>query len=174
MLFAPLFWIAPAAETLLVAQAALLALSIVPVFVYARDRLPHGIALAMAVALRRCSGGCSRPPRSTSTRPRSRRWPSASLLLAMDRKAWRWFYVAAVAVAAVKEDLTPFLMCVGAYLWLRGERWRGGAMLVTSLAAFMVIVGLVIPAASDTGRYGYRGHLCRVRSIIRGASRSAW
>lgn len=156
VLFAPLFWIAPAAETLLVAQAALLALSIVPVFVYARDRLPHGIALAMAVAYG-LFWGMQQTAVFDVHEAAFAPLAVASLLLAMDRKAWRWFYVAAVAVAAVKEDLTPFLMCVGAYLWLRGERWRGGALLVTSLAAFMVVVGLVIPAASDTGGYGYRG-----------------
>ena len=156
VLFAPLFWIAPAAETLLAAQAVLLALSIVPVFVYARDRLPHGIALAMAVAYG-LFWGMQQTAVFDVHEAAFAPLAVASLLLAMDRKAWRWFYVAAVAVAAVKEDLTPFLMCVGAYLWLRGERWRGGAVLVTSLAAFMVIVGLVIPAASDAGRYGYRG-----------------
>jgi uncharacterized membrane protein len=81
----------------------------------------------------------------------------ASLLLAMERKQWRWFYIAAAAVTAVKEDLSPFLVCVGAYLFLRGERRRGGLVLAASLTAFIVIVGLVIPAASDTGLYGYRG-----------------
>jgi uncharacterized membrane protein len=80
----------------------------------------------------------------------------ASLLLAMERRQWRWFCVAAVAVVAVKEDLPPFLMCVGAYLFLRGERRRGSVLFAASLTAFIVIVGLMIPAASDIGRYGYR------------------
>ena len=50
VLFAPLFWIVPAAETLLTAQAVLLAISIIPVFVYSRHRLPRGAAVAIAVA----------------------------------------------------------------------------------------------------------------------------
>jgi uncharacterized membrane protein len=74
----------------------------------------------------------------------------------MERRQWRWFYLAAVAVVAVKEDLPPFLMGVGAYLFFRGERRRGSLVFAGSLIAFIVIVGFVIPAASDAGRYGYR------------------
>ena len=49
-LFAPLYWVAPFPETLIVAQAILLAASVVPVFLFARDRLPYGPALAMCLA----------------------------------------------------------------------------------------------------------------------------
>src|SRR4029079_13236042 len=45
-LFAPLYWITPRPETLIIAQAALVALSIVPVFLFARSRLAHGPAIA--------------------------------------------------------------------------------------------------------------------------------
>src|SRR5207247_10201501 len=61
-----------------------------------------------------------------------------------------------IAVVAVKEDLPPFLVCVGAYLFLHGERRRGGLLMAGSLIAFIVIVGFVIPAVSDAGRYEYR------------------
>jgi uncharacterized membrane protein len=156
VLFAPLFWVVPAAETLLAAQAVLLAISIIPVFVYARDRLPRGSAVAIAVAYGLFWGmqqTASFDVHEAAFAPLA----VASLLLAMERKQWRWFCVAAVAVAAVKEDLPPFLVCVGVYLFLRGERRRGSLVLAASLIAFIVIVGLVIPAASDTGLYGYRG-----------------
>ena len=46
----PLFWLVPAAETLIVAQAILLAASVVPVFLFARDRLPYGPALSLSAA----------------------------------------------------------------------------------------------------------------------------
>jgi uncharacterized membrane protein len=155
LLFAPLFWIAPYAETLLVAQAILLALSIVPVFVYARDRLPDATALAIAVAYG-LFWGMQQTAGFDVHEAAFAPLAVALLLLAMDRKAWPWFYAAAVAVAAVKEDLTPFLMAVGVYLVLRGERRRGSALLVVSLAAFAAIVGVLIPLASDGGAYGYR------------------
>src|SRR5262245_31429746 len=47
-LLAPLYWIAPAPETLIVAQAALLAASVIPVFLYVRDRLASGPAYLLA------------------------------------------------------------------------------------------------------------------------------
>lgn len=155
-LFAPLFWLAPAAETLLVAQAILLALSIIPVFLYARDRLPAGPAMALAVS---CGLFWGMQQTATFDVHEAAFAPLAvaALILAMERRQWRWFYIAAAAVALVKEDMTPLLMGVGAYLIWRGERRRGAVVLCASLATFLVVVGIVIPAASDSGLYGYRG-----------------
>ena len=72
-LFAPLYWIASGPETLIAAQAALLAASIIPVFLYLRDRLPLGAAYALAVAYA-LFWGSSAPWRSMCTRRPSRRW----------------------------------------------------------------------------------------------------
>jgi uncharacterized membrane protein len=49
-LFAPLYWIAPAPETLIAAQAVVLGLSVVPVHLYLQDRLPAGPATALSVS----------------------------------------------------------------------------------------------------------------------------
>ena len=49
-LFAIPYWIAPVAETLIVAQAILIAASIVPVFVFLRRRLPTSQAFGFVVA----------------------------------------------------------------------------------------------------------------------------
>jgi uncharacterized membrane protein len=155
VLFTPLFWIAPFAETLLAAQAILLALSIIPVFSYARDRLPRGTAIAIAVAYGLFWGmqqTAAFDVHEAAFAPLAVAW----LLLAMEQQQWRRFYLAAVAVALVKEDLIPFLMFVGAYLFVRGERRRGSILAAASFVAFIVVVGLAIPAASDGGDYGYR------------------
>jgi uncharacterized membrane protein len=160
-LFAPLFWIAPSAETLLAAQAVLLALSLIPVFVFARDRLPANIALAITVAYG-LFWGMQQTAGFDVHEAAFAPLAVALLVLAMDRKAWGWFYVAAIAVACVKEDLTPFLMGVGAYLFFRGERRRGAALAAVSLAAFAVIVVVIIPAGSDGGAYGYRSAYAEV------------
>ena len=154
-LLAPLFWIAPAAETLLLAQAVLLALSIVPVFLYARDRLPYGPALGISIAYG-LFWGMQQTATSDFHEAAFAPLAVALLLLAMERKRWPWFWAAAVGVAAVKEDLAPFLTLLGGYLFVRGERRRGAILLVASLVIFFVIVGIVIPATSDAGQYGYR------------------
>jgi uncharacterized membrane protein len=49
-LFAPLYWMAPAPETLIVAQALLLAASTLPMYWFARARLPDRPALALCAA----------------------------------------------------------------------------------------------------------------------------
>ncbi len=154
-LFTPLFWIAPRAETLIVAQAVLLAASIVPVFVYARDRLPYGPALAMAAAYG-FFWGMQQTAIFDVHEAAFAPLAVALLLLAMERRRWPWFWAAAAGVLAVKEDLAPFLAFVGAYLFVRGERRIGATLTVVSLAAFAAIVAWLVPAASDTGEYGYR------------------
>jgi uncharacterized membrane protein len=154
-LLAPLFWVAPGAETLILAQSVLLALSIVPVYLYARDRLPYGAALAMSIAY-----GLFWGMQQTATfdfhEAAFAPLAVALLLLAMERKQWPWFWASAVAVAAVKEDLAPFLTFLGGYLCVLGERRRGVILLLAGLVTFFVIVAIVIPAASDAGQYGYR------------------
>lgn len=154
-LLAPLVWLVPRAEALIVAQSVLLAASIVPVFLYARDRLSYGPAIAMSIAY-----GFFWGMQQTATfdfhEAAFAPLAVALLILAMERKRWGWFWAAAVGVAAVKEDLAPFLAFVGGYLVLRGERVRGAILLAGGLVAFAVIVGVVIPMASDAGAYGYQ------------------
>jgi uncharacterized membrane protein len=155
-LFTPLFWIAPAAETLLIAQAVLLAASIVPVFAFARDRLPAGAALTLAAAYG-LFWGMQQTAIADVHEAAFAPLAVALLLLAMDRRRWPWFWAAAVGVLAVKEDLAPFLAFVGLYLFVRGEHRIGGWAAVAGLAAFIAIVAVMIPAASDAGEYGYAG-----------------
>jgi len=153
-LFAPLFWVAPFAETLIVAQAILLAASVVPVFLFARDRLPYGPALAMCVAYG-LFWGMQQTAISDVHEAAFAPLAVGLLLLAMARRRWPWFWAAAAVVLAVKEDLAPFLAFVGGYLFVRGERRRGGILLACGLVAFIAEVAVVIPAASAGGEYGY-------------------
>ena len=154
--FVPLYWIAPAPETLIVAQAFLFALSILPVFLYLRARLSRGGALALCVAygffwgLQRAAAFDVHPIAFAPV-------VIATTLLALDQRQWGLFWVAALALMLVKEDLIAFLTFLGLYLVVQGERWRGGILIGASLLAFFVIVGTVIPAFSHLDQYGYTG-----------------
>ena len=154
-LWVPLFWVAPAAETLIVAQTILLAVSVVPVFLFARDRLAHGPALALCVAYG-LFWGMQQTAFSDVHEAAFAPLAVGLLLLAMDGRRGRWFWAAVVAVLAVKEDLAPFLVFLGAYLFVRGERRRGAILVACSLAAFIAEVAVVIPAAGGGREYGYR------------------
>ena len=79
----------------------------------------------------------------------------ATLILAMERRHWPLFWIAAWSLVLIKEDLIPLLAGVGAYLWVRGDTRRGVTLVVASVVLFAAIVGVVVPAFSDSGTYEY-------------------
>lgn len=153
-LFAPLYWIAPSPYTLIVAQALLLAASIVPVHLFLRARLPERTALVLSAAYA-LSWGIQQTAAFDVHEMAFAPLAIATLVLAMDRRQWTLFWAAACFIALIKEDLIPFLTGVGVYLALTGERRRGAVLAVTSVAAFVVISSVVVPALSDAGAYAY-------------------
>jgi len=154
VLFAPFYWIRPGPDTLIVVQALGSALSIIPVYLFARRRLPAGPALGMAIAYG-CYWGIQRAiafdVHETAFSPLA----VALAILAIDQQRWRLFWLAAVAMLLVKEDHIPLLTGLGAYLWINGDRRRGAAVIAVSAAAFVLIIGLIVPALNDRGTYGY-------------------
>ena len=152
--FAPLYWLAPAPETLIVAQAFLFASSILPVFLYLRARVPSGATLALCIAYG-LFWGLQRAAAFDVHAIAFAPLIIATTLLALDRRQWALFWVSAIALMLVKEDLIALLTFLGFYLAVRGERWRGGILIGVSLLAFFVIVGSIIPALSDSGQYAY-------------------
>ena len=153
-LFVPLYWLLPRPETLVVAQAILLAASLVPVFLFARDRLPRGPALALTVAYGLFWGmqeTMAFDVHEMAFAPLA----VACAVLALDRRRWTMFWIAAAALVLIKEDLIPFLTGAGVYLVLNGEVRRGVALTVASLIAFAVVVGLVVPSFNDAGVYNH-------------------
>jgi uncharacterized membrane protein len=154
--FAPLYWVAPAAETLLVAQSVLFAASIVPVFLFLRRRLPRSAALAFSVAYG-LFWGLQRAVVSDVHEIAFAPLLIAVLIDAMDRRDWPMLTGASLLLAMVKEDLLPILAFAGLYLIGRGDRVKGAVLTGGSLVAFAVIVRLVIPTLSGSGQYGYAG-----------------
>jgi uncharacterized membrane protein len=57
----------------------------------------------------------------------------------------------------IKEDLFALLAGLGVALIVQGERKRGAILLASSVAAFATVVGVIVPAFSDAGEYGYTG-----------------
>ena len=154
VLFAPLYWLVPRPETLIVAQAVLFAASIVPVYLFTRDRLARGPALAMAVAYG-CFWGLQRAAAFDVHETAFATLAIATAILAMDRRKWTLFWITAASMIFIKEDLIPLLGGFGVYLILQGERRKGGILIASSVAAFVLVIGFIIPAFSDAGSYGY-------------------
>src|SRR3954464_3069342 len=125
-LLAPLYWIAPAPETLIVAQAALLALSIIPVFIYARKRLPRGPAYAVSVAYG-LFWGMQRTATFDFHEFAFAPLVVAVAILAIDDERWARFWLMAMALIAIKEDLIPLIGGFGLLLLLRRQVRQGVA-----------------------------------------------
>ena len=144
-LFAPLYWIWPAAETLIVGQALLFAASMGPVFLFLRSRLAYGPSMALTVAYG-LFWGLQRAALSDFHEIAFAPLVIATAIVAMDQHRWGLMCISAFALALVKEDLIPVITFIGAMLFLRRHRALGLALMVTSVAAFLLIVGVVIPA----------------------------
>ncbi len=153
-LFAPLYWLRPGPDTLIAAQAALFAASIVPVFLFIRSRLPAGPAFGFAIAYG-CFWGIQRAMAFDVHETAFAPLAIATAILAIDRRQWTLFWLSAVAMLLIKEDHIPLVAAFGIYLVIRGEPRQGASAVVASIAAFFVLIGVIIPAFNDAGAYGY-------------------
>jgi uncharacterized membrane protein len=154
-LFAPLYWIVPAPETLIVAQAVLLAASIVPVFVYARRRLPHRAALLLSAAYA-LFWGLQRTAATDVHEAAFAPLVVAGAILAMEHRRWGLLWSCAAGIVIVKEDMPPFVIALGLLLAARGERRRGLLLAGCGTAAFLLVLRVAIPWLND-GPWGYAG-----------------
>lgn len=154
---APLYRIWPSPVTLLVAQAALLALSVVPVARLAAVRagpaagVAIGAAYGLSWGLQQAVGFdfhevCFGVPIMAFCLERlvQQRWASAA--------AW------ASSLLLVKEDMPLTVAAVGAYIFVVGRRRRLGAALVGGAAVVgLLVVFVIIPTFSPDHAYMYFG-----------------
>lgn len=151
---APLYWIAPSAETLIAAQGVLFGASVVPVFLFLRRRLPFHIALAMSAAYG-LFWGLQRAAIFDFHEMAFAPLAIATAIDAMDRRSWTRFWIACLALTLVKEDLIPVLTGLGLYLAASGERWRGLALAAGSVLAFFLVIRVVVPWFAAESSYNY-------------------
>jgi uncharacterized membrane protein len=172
----PLYWIAPGPETLLVAQALLLAVSAFPVYSFVRRRHPAAVALLLTAAY-----VCHWTMQKTAARD-FHELAFAPLFVALavwaiDFERFTVFWCAAFALLLVKEDLAPFVAFLGLFLLLR-RRWLHGALaVIVGLGAFALIVGWIIPALNEGYGYRYGGtfaHLGGIQGIALLAVTRPW
>ena len=157
MLFAPLYWLRSSAATLLVAQGVLFALSIVPVFLYARGRLGDNPALLLARGRTGLFWGLQQAAAFDVHEFAFAPLFIATAVLAMERRNWPLFWGMMVCLGLTKEDLLPLVAWFGAYIWWKGRSWRGGILAVAGLVAFALVVGVVIPWMGGVAGFGYSG-----------------
>jgi uncharacterized membrane protein len=111
---APLYWIWSDARMLVIAQAVLVAASIVPVFLFAKPRLGRVGAYLLSGAYALFWGlqvGVLYDFHEVAFAPLL----IALTILFADRRRWGWFWVSVVLLLGVKEDMSIYVVFLGIY-----------------------------------------------------------
>ncbi|WP_375002522.1 DUF2079 domain-containing protein [Aeromicrobium sp. CTD01-1L150] len=153
-LLAPVYRLFPAAETLLLAQAVLLAISVHVVTALAVRHLGRRVGLALGVAYGLSFGLIS------AVAAQFHEVAFGAPLLALAGAAYverRWTAVVlwTLPLLLVKEDLGITVAVVGLVLWLAGQRRRGLLLAGVGLVGAALVVFVVLPAFNPAGVYDY-------------------
>ena len=157
MLLAPAYWIIARPETLLVLQAAIVALSLVPVFHYADTRLGRPAALMLTVAYG-LFWGIQRLIAFDFHELAFAPLFIASAILAVDRRRFTWAWVSVGMLLLVKEDQALFVIALGLLMTIRRDtRAHGAAMAGAGLLWFLFFVQVVMPKLAGSSQYVFAG-----------------
>lgn len=138
-LFLPIYALVPRAETLLVIQSFALGLGALPLFLFARRRLPQWAAAVIALCY------LAYYPMHSANFYEMKEVPVASVFLlttiwAADARRWRICAAAFFCTLIMREDTPPGLAVVGTFLLLSGYRPTAGAIMAgISLAWFVFL-----------------------------------
>ncbi len=150
-LLAPLYWVWDDPRTLLLAQAALIAASTVPVWRFARRRWSSGVATALTVGY--VLGWPLQGMADFDLHEIAFAVPLLAWLLdALDRRRDAELFVAAGLLLLVREDMGAVVLVVGLLrAFQRRPRGRGIALAAAGAGAFLLVVAVVIPAFAGAG-----------------------
>jgi uncharacterized membrane protein len=153
VLLAPLYWIWENVGVLLIAQALLVAASIVPVFVFCRRRLGRTGAYLMALAYASFWGVASAVAfgfHEIAFAPLL----LGLILLAVDDRRWRAFAALVFVLLLVKENMGVLVAFIGLYVGVTQKEWRKAALTAAvGIAWFVVYTDLVQPMFVDGRDY---------------------
>ncbi|KQY58551.1 hypothetical protein ASD11_02505 [Aeromicrobium sp. Root495] len=164
-LLAPFYRIWPVAETLLVAQAVLLGLSIYVIFALAVRHTGWWAGTALGVAYGLSFG------LQSAVKADFHEVAFGAPLLALAGAAfveqrYRAVIGWSLPLLLVKEDLGLTVLMVGVALWVVGERRRGVGLAVAGLLGAAVVLVLIIPSFNPGGGYDYASSVGGDRGVL--------
>ena len=151
---APLYWIWSDPRMLLIAQAVLVAASIVPVFLFAKPRLGRVGAYLLAAAYAAFWG------LQVGALYDFHELAFAPLLIALtiffaDRRRWGWFWLSVALVLLVKEDLSVYVVFLGVYLLTLREFRHGVALIIVGIVWYELVTLVFIPYFANGASYAH-------------------
>lgn len=155
---APFYRLFPTPYTLLVAQALLAALAIVPLSRWALSARGRGAALWTALG-QGCSWGVVQMVYFDFHEVAFAVPLLACALSASGQRRWRAAALWALPLALVKEDLTLTIAALGLYIACRGPRRLGLCLAAYGVVAGTLEVFVALPALSASGHYSYTDQL---------------
>lgn len=164
-LFAPIYWISPSPNVLLVGQSLLLALAAIPLYLFARQQLGATPALLVAGAY------LVYPAlhyvnlfqfHEITLLP----LPLAVALLAIEQDRRLLFFGSALVALTVKEEVAIVVVGLGLLWWLRRRHPRlAAATIALGVVVGFVTMGIILPRFNLAGsgyyyvrRYAYLGN----------------
>jgi uncharacterized membrane protein len=144
---APLYWLNAGAETLFVAQGLLVALSVVPVFLFAEGRLGRRPAWLFAISYS-LYWGVQRTVEFEFHEVAFAIPLIASAILFIERRMRKGYFVCFVLLLLTKENLSLLVAFFGVYLLLLRRLKDGLITLALGAATLPLLIKVVIPALS--------------------------
>lgn len=165
VLVAPFYRLFPSAQTILIAQAVLLALSVAVIAALAIRHLGMVVGIAIGVAYGASFGVLS------AVEVDFHEVAFAAPLLALAGAAYverRFDAVVlwALPLLLVKEEFGLTIAVMGGVLWLAGEHRRGVMLGAIGLATAVFVIFILMPALTPDGSYTHAGSLGGERGII--------
>ncbi|MEO6605829.1 MAG: DUF2079 domain-containing protein [Aeromicrobium sp.] len=164
-LIAPFYRLFPSAQTILIAQAVLLGLSVAIIAALAIRHLGQVVGIAIGVAYGASFGLLS------AVEVDFHEVAFAAPLLALAGAAYveRRFDAVilwSLPLLLVKEDFGLTVLVIGGVLWLAGEHRRGVALGIVGLVTAAFVIFIFIPSLAPDGSYMYTSTLGGERGIF--------
>jgi uncharacterized membrane protein len=164
-LIAPFYRLFPSAQTILLAQVVLIAVSVHVIAVLAMRTIGTFVGAVIGVAYALSFGVQS------AVEADFHEVAFAAPLLALAGAAYvdrRFDRVVlwSVPLLLVKEDLGLTVAVIGCVLWMAGQRRRGAALAIGALVAMALILLVIVPGFSAGGTYAYTGTLGGDRGVV--------
>lgn len=148
----PLYWIAPSAKVLLVAQSAALGLAAFPLYLIGKEKLKNGW-LALAVSVAYLAHPATAWANFEQFHPDVFMAPLVlTAIYLMLKHRWRWFLVTVVALLLVKENVPLLTLPLGLYVALKHNRKVGLFTMGLSIVWWSVNIWLVLPYLNGVGQ----------------------
>ena len=164
-LIAPFYRLFPSAQTVLLAQVVLIAISVHVIALLAMRTVGTIIGAIIAVAYALSFGIQS------AVEADFHEVAFAAPLLALAGAAYvdrRFDRVVlwSVPLLLVKEDMGLTVVAIGGVLWLAGERRRGALLAAGALVAMLLVLLVIVPGFNAGGSYAYSGTLGGDRGVV--------